>query len=258
MHKLVTPFIAVALLGASIAASANSNASLTITSFGYTTTGGALSWSAPDDFQMLNVTAMDAGGLNAFDSNSNMPASGLAASTISATTPHGSATVTAALNRTFSAGSSATNAAGASFTQPDSGVAQGLQSGAFTLASAGSVTFTVGYTMTLTALGGSASTDYSQAYLSFTAGAYGNTSGGTATLGHYSYDATSGTATYSGTLTETVTLAGGANAYGYYDLTGNTYAYATAAAAVPEPESLALMLAGLGGIGFIARRRPQA
>lgn len=45
----------------------------------------------------------------------------------------------------------------------------------------------------------------------------------------------------------------------YYDLTFRTYADDGAnAASVPEPETVALMLAGLGALGFVTRRRASS
>lgn len=47
--------------------------------------------------------------------------------------------------------------------------------------------------------------------------------------------------------------------YGGHDFTGNkdTGHYAIAVSSVPEPETYAMLLAGLGLVGFIARRRKQ-
>ena len=53
---------------------------------------------------------------------------------------------------------------------------------------------------------------------------------------------------------------GGTNAYFAADvlnLSGNTGAIGATVAAVPEPESYAMLLSGLGLIGFVARRRQQ-
>lgn len=41
----------------------------------------------------------------------------------------------------------------------------------------------------------------------------------------------------------------------YNSITGETHAYVLSIAAVPEPETYAMLLAGLGLLGFHARRR---
>jgi len=51
-------------------------------------------------------------------------------------------------------------------------------------------------------------------------------------------------------------VAGGANEYGLWTLQGSTLTYSVAA--VPEAETYAMMLAGLGLVGFMVRRRRNA
>ena len=52
------------------------------------------------------------------------------------------------------------------------------------------------------------------------------------------------------------TVAGGSNEYGLWTLQGSTLTYSVAA--VPEAETYAMMLAGLGLVGFMVRRRRNA
>ncbi len=53
-------------------------------------------------------------------------------------------------------------------------------------------------------------------------------------------------------------VAGGSNEYGLWTLQGSTLTFANPAAAVPEAETYAMMLAGLGLVGFMVRRRRNA
>ncbi|MBT9568235.1 MAG: PEP-CTERM sorting domain-containing protein [Thiobacillus sp.] len=52
--------------------------------------------------------------------------------------------------------------------------------------------------------------------------------------------------------------AGGSNEYGLWTLQGSTLTFANPVAAVPEAETYAMMLAGLGLVGFMVRRRRNA
>ncbi|HEX2009841.1 MAG TPA: FxDxF family PEP-CTERM protein [Roseateles sp.] len=85
-----------------------------------------------------------------------------------------------------------------------------------------------------------------------------------AAYGLYEADGTGLAAwTYGGTSsTNTLTLDAGTYYYSVFGLATGSAAYAISSAAtavpVPEPETYAMLLAGLGVVGFVARRRKGA
>ena len=67
----------------------------------------------------------------------------------------------------------------------------------------------------------------------------------------FSFAQASGLGSRSGSFMVTVALL--ANQVGFYTLDGRAEAFAVAV--IPEPETYALMLAGLAGLGVVARKR---
>jgi len=244
---------AAAALSLSGAAWADSNASVQISSFGWTVAGGGtLHWTGTDAFQSLSVQAEDGGGLTGFDAN-QVTGSAIASNVQSAATPHAGGIAFTTGARTSGATALTLGGPGISpISQPNFGSSSILQSDAFTLTGSDSVTFNVGYTIDVSSPNGNFNTEYAEGVVDFSAGSYLGTSGGSFDIEKYSFDAATGVGTYSGVLSLTVQLAG-ADDIGYYSLISD--AYASSVSAVPEPSESALLIAGLGAVGLVLRRR---
>lgn len=130
---------------------------------------------------------------------------------------------------------------------------ESANSGEFSLTGHGVAVITMDWSISVSGVANDW-TDYSHAYAyingSYTDGLY---SSGNANSGFSNYSAYTGDASHSGTFAMAVISTGGT-------ATGLVHAYASAQALspsvpVPEAETYALMLAGLGMVGWMVRRR---
>jgi hypothetical protein len=212
---------------------------------------------ALNPFQSYNLAAVQAGGApvtDTFSANNWDLGLNRVAQTANSKATGNTVQFTDVSTQLTTAGFNLAAQANAVSTLVNSANASALQSGDFVLfdetgaRTGGTITFDLFYDMSVSTPGGSA-TNFSQTTLGVLRSMDGGASTsladgllstsfaggiGSITSGHYSW---------------TYTLTAGQAAH--YALSGS----AIAVAAIPEPETYALMLAGLAGIGVVARRR---
>lgn len=225
------------------------DASVFVSSFTWTTsTGEELAWSDP--YQSLAASALSGGGLfgsdsDSYETESYLPAIG------SASTSNALSTYAASGDQGFFLTAATTRGLYPIGTPRNESFATALNSGTFSLEQAGTVTFTVFYTLAVNKPGGNALSDFGASFLNFNAASADGTSGGDLSADLYSFAQLTGIGSTSGSFVLTVSLL--ANQLGFYTLDGRAESFAVAA--IPEPETWALMLAGLAGVGAVVRRR---
>lgn len=230
------------ILGSAGAMAAPSTASFQITSFSQVVSGGTLTWLG-GGYQDLFVESREAGGLGGNQIDGLKGDRGT--TSLSTQVAHAGAQVSATPAGLLQGTASATPFYVSDTAQPHVGIVNASQLGEFSLSQAGSVTFTVNYTLTANAQAGDPLSTYAYSQLVFEAGNYTDATPATFTDRLHTAEGSSGTR--SGSFTYTVNLAS-ADDVGYYNFNANAYGTAIAAA-VPEPGEWALMLAGLGLLG---------
>ncbi len=253
-----------AALACGAGASMANDATLKITSFDVTVSGGLFAWTV-DAYQSYAMTALQSGGLFGTQLDSYSAANWNQGANRLAQTANAKATgntvnftdaPTQLMTGGFNLAAQATGGTSVPPQLPNSADASGLQQGAFVLLdengdlAAGSITFDVYYAMSVAATNNSAS-NYAQTVLNFdTSSDAGGKDSFVDGLLSSTLPGNAGSST--GHFTVTYNLAAGDGAY--YTLSGS----AVAVAAVPEPSTYALMAIGLAGIGAVARRRRDA
>ncbi|WP_046112562.1 PEP-CTERM sorting domain-containing protein [Aquincola tertiaricarbonis] len=232
---------ACALTLGSAGAMAQVGAGFQITSFSHVVSGGTLSWVDDSRFVELAVESKEAGGLGGNDVDSAMEAASL-----STQVAHASAQASGTASGLLAGRVTATPSFVDAFAQPHQGEASAFSGGAFTLSQAGTVTFTVNYTLDATSPLNQPLYSYGFAELVFGAGNYDTNAIDQLTDRIDSVQEAGGSGMRNGSFTLTVAMEG-PQQMGYYSFNGN--AFASAVTAVPEPSEWALMLAGLGVLG---------
>lgn len=248
----VTAALAAVALFAAPALAGTHSSSVLITSFSVTTSAGiTLSWADP--YQAFDTSALEAGGLLGADADSHDVGDwGFAIS--GANTAHAIAAASTTTPQTFWATADATGSFGPPTNLPNQASSGVLQSGSFSLSGAGSVTFTIGYSLAVSAIGGNATSDYGSALLNFELDDTDGSSGGSLADALHSFALASGAGSQSGTLTLTLDLSAGET--GFYNLQGSALAFASASM-VPEPQSWLLLACGMAGMAAMSRSRRQ-
>lgn len=248
-----------ALLGAAIglafaaAPAAAQDASVYVSVIDVSTSNGEmLTWSDP--YQSLSASALSGGGLGGADTDDDTT-DAYAATIGFATTPNASVTYAAPGDQTFSLTATTTPGNYPLGTPRSAAEALGSTSGSFSLTEAATVTFTVFYQLAANKPGGNPISDFAAAFLNFSLSG-GQSGGGSVSDSLESFAEASGMAMRSGRFSLTVSLL--ANQLAFYSLDGRAESFASAVTPIPEPETWALMMAGLAGLGVVARRRRSA
>lgn len=257
-HRLAAVAATLGLLAGAPALAADASATVQITSVQFSTSGGlSLQWLPGSSFQALFAESREAGGLGGNDLAEPGSSDSWSDQSVSTAVAHAMATAQAGANGLLAAAASANRSIfDALHAQPHTGNSWVQQSGWFQLSGAGTLTVTVGYTLSAAAPLADGNDSFAGATLQLQAGNLDLGTSGLAEDMLWSFDLPTGSASRSGLLSLTVELSDPLQT-GFYDLRAN--ADVSAIATVPEPNSWALMaLGGVALAGLARQRRREA